>query len=167
MSKPKVATTSLCGCFGCHMSLLDIDERILQLIELVDFDKSPIDEDKVLEYASKALLAENLEVHRRVLGEEHPDTPIAMNNLASLYSTSGRYPEAEELHALVKQGLPQYGMEAVGEGKDSEGSEWISFMARSVELISCSYFTQAMAAAWGGTQLIFTGCSLIHPSRKL
>ena len=43
MSKPKVATTSLAGCFGCHMSLLDIDERILKLIELVDFDKSPID----------------------------------------------------------------------------------------------------------------------------
>ena len=28
------------------MSLLDIDERILELIELVDFDKSPIDDIK-------------------------------------------------------------------------------------------------------------------------
>jgi len=46
MAKPKVATTSLAGCFGCHMSLLDIDERILKLIELVDFDKSPIDDIK-------------------------------------------------------------------------------------------------------------------------
>src|SRR5210317_1114458 len=46
MSKPKVATTSLSGCFGCHMSVLDIDDRILKLIELVDFDKSPIDDIK-------------------------------------------------------------------------------------------------------------------------
>ncbi|NLF31843.1 MAG: NADP oxidoreductase [Planctomycetes bacterium] len=46
MAKPRVATTSLAGCFGCHMSLLDIDERILQLVELVDFDKSPIDDIK-------------------------------------------------------------------------------------------------------------------------
>jgi len=46
MAKPKVATTSMCGCFGCHMSFLDIDERILELIELVDFDKSPIDDIK-------------------------------------------------------------------------------------------------------------------------
>jgi len=46
MAKPKVATTSLAGCFGCHMSLLDIDERILELVELVDFDKSPIDDIK-------------------------------------------------------------------------------------------------------------------------
>jgi NAD-reducing hydrogenase small subunit len=37
--KPKIATASLAGCFGCHMSILDIDERILKLIELVDFDK--------------------------------------------------------------------------------------------------------------------------------
>ncbi len=46
MSKPIVATTSLAGCFGCHMSLLDIDDRILELIELVDFNKSPIDDIK-------------------------------------------------------------------------------------------------------------------------
>jgi NAD-reducing hydrogenase small subunit len=46
MAKPKVATASLAGCFGCHMSLLDIDEKILQLIDLVDFDKSPIDDIK-------------------------------------------------------------------------------------------------------------------------
>ncbi len=44
--KPRVATTSLAGCFGCHMSLLDIDERILKLVELVDFDKSPVDDIK-------------------------------------------------------------------------------------------------------------------------
>lgn len=46
MAKPKVATTSLAGCFGCHMSLLDIDDRILKLVELVDFDKSPVDDIK-------------------------------------------------------------------------------------------------------------------------
>jgi len=46
MSKPIIATASLAGCFGCHMSLLDIDERILQLIELVEFNKSPIDDIK-------------------------------------------------------------------------------------------------------------------------
>jgi len=48
MAKPKIATASLCGCFGCHMSLLDIDERILDLVQLVDFDRSPIDDIKEL-----------------------------------------------------------------------------------------------------------------------
>lgn len=46
MSKPIVATASLAGCFGCHMSILDIDERILDLIELVEFNKSPVDDIK-------------------------------------------------------------------------------------------------------------------------
>ncbi|HEY0844600.1 MAG TPA: NADP oxidoreductase [Noviherbaspirillum sp.] len=47
-AKPKVrvATTSLAGCFGCHMSFLDIDERLLQLIELVEFDRSPLTDIK-------------------------------------------------------------------------------------------------------------------------
>lgn len=35
------------------------------------------------------------------------------------------YPTAQTLLAVVKQGLPVYGMEGVGKGKDSEGSEWI------------------------------------------
>jgi len=46
MSKPVVATAALASCFGCHMSLLDIDDRILQLIDLVEFHKSPVDDIK-------------------------------------------------------------------------------------------------------------------------
>ena len=42
MSKPKVASDWLCGCAGCHMSILDIDERILQVVELVDLRATPI-----------------------------------------------------------------------------------------------------------------------------
>jgi NAD-reducing hydrogenase small subunit len=47
-SRPKlrVATTSLAGCFGCHMSLLDIDERLFALAELVEFDRSPLTDIK-------------------------------------------------------------------------------------------------------------------------
>ncbi|HOQ32779.1 MAG TPA: NADP oxidoreductase [Candidatus Hydrogenedens sp.] len=46
MSKPVVATGHFTGCFGCHMSILDIDERILDLVELVEFNKSPINDIK-------------------------------------------------------------------------------------------------------------------------
>lgn len=51
ISNPKgrkmiVATTSLAGCFGCHMSLLDIDLGILDIIELVEFNKSPLTDIK-------------------------------------------------------------------------------------------------------------------------
>ncbi|TAN76948.1 MAG: NADP oxidoreductase [Gallionella sp.] len=44
--KLKVATTSLAGCFGCHMSFLDIDERLFELVEHIEFDRSPLTDIK-------------------------------------------------------------------------------------------------------------------------
>ncbi len=40
--KIKIATTSLAGCFGCHMSFLDIDEHIMELADIVEFTRSPL-----------------------------------------------------------------------------------------------------------------------------
>jgi NAD-reducing hydrogenase small subunit len=42
MAKPKVASDWLAGCSGCHMSLLDIDERIVTLVEVADLRATPI-----------------------------------------------------------------------------------------------------------------------------
>ena len=85
--KPKVATCSMAGCFGCHMSVLDIDERILKLIELVDFDKSPIDDLK--EFSGPVDIGiieggvaneENVEVLRSF--REHCTTLVAIGECA-------------------------------------------------------------------------------------
>jgi [NiFe] hydrogenase diaphorase moiety small subunit len=46
MEKKIIATVSLSGCFGCHMSLLDIDTGILDLVDLVSFNKSPLTDIK-------------------------------------------------------------------------------------------------------------------------
>jgi len=42
MSKPSVATVWLDGCSGCHMSLLDMDERILDIFGRSDLVYSPL-----------------------------------------------------------------------------------------------------------------------------
>lgn len=42
MAKPKVASDWLAGCAGCHMSFLDMDERIIELTKLVDLRATPI-----------------------------------------------------------------------------------------------------------------------------
>jgi NAD-reducing hydrogenase small subunit len=68
--KIRVATTSLAGCFGCHMSLLDIDERILDLVELVELDRTPITDIKEIGECDLGLVeggvanVENVEVLR-------------------------------------------------------------------------------------------------------
>ena len=46
MSKKTLATVWLDGCSGCHMSFLDMDERLLALAELVDVVYSPIVDTK-------------------------------------------------------------------------------------------------------------------------
>ena len=42
MAKPKISSDWLAGCAGCHMSLLDIDERIIKVAELADIRSTPI-----------------------------------------------------------------------------------------------------------------------------
>jgi len=37
-------------------------------------------------------------MRREVLGDNHPDTLISMNNLAALYQSQGKYDEAEPLY---------------------------------------------------------------------
>ena len=49
MNKVRIATCSLAGCFGCHMSLLDMDERLSSLVERVEFNRSPLTDIKVCE----------------------------------------------------------------------------------------------------------------------
>jgi NAD-reducing hydrogenase small subunit len=46
--KPRLATVSLAGCFGCHMSFLDMDERLFELFARVEFDRTPLNDVKQL-----------------------------------------------------------------------------------------------------------------------
>ncbi len=69
-AKLRVATTSLAGCFGCHMSLLDIDERLFGLLDLVELDRSPLTDTKEVGNCDVGIIeggvcnAENVEVLR-------------------------------------------------------------------------------------------------------
>src|SRR5207342_2395057 len=42
MSKPRLATVWLDGCSGCHMSFLDMDERLLEIAARADIVYSPL-----------------------------------------------------------------------------------------------------------------------------
>jgi NAD-reducing hydrogenase small subunit len=69
-AKVRLATASLCGCFGCHMSLLDIDERIFELVTLVEFDRTPFTDIKTVADCDIGIIeggvanSENVEVLR-------------------------------------------------------------------------------------------------------
>ncbi|HNW14547.1 MAG TPA: NADP oxidoreductase [Anaerolineaceae bacterium] len=42
MTKPKISSDWMAGCAGCHMSLLDMDERIALVAELAELRSTPI-----------------------------------------------------------------------------------------------------------------------------
>jgi len=46
MSKPTLATVWLDGCSGCHMSILDMDERLIELSARLDLVYSPLVDTK-------------------------------------------------------------------------------------------------------------------------
>ena len=58
------------------------------------------------------------------------------------------FPSAESLSKLVKQGLPKYGMLGVGEGKDSEGSDWI------IKVLEEKDERSLWISVWGGVNTL-------------
>ena len=66
-TKPRLATVWLGGCSGCHMSFLDLDERLIDLAARVDFCASPFTDYKDFPEADITL------VEGAVANEEHLD----------------------------------------------------------------------------------------------
>ena len=46
MNKMRLATAWLDGCSGCHMSILDLDERLIELTQFADLVYSPLVDTK-------------------------------------------------------------------------------------------------------------------------
>ena len=84
--KTRVATASLGGCFGCHMSILDIDERLLELAEAITFDRTPLTDIKVIGPVDVVIIEggvcneENVEVLRAF--RQHSKILVAMGACA-------------------------------------------------------------------------------------
>ena len=84
--KVRVATTSLAGCFGCHMSILDIDERLFDLLQLIEFDRTPLTDIKEIGKCDIGIIegglcnAENVHVLREF--RSHCTTLIALGACA-------------------------------------------------------------------------------------
>ena len=50
MSKPRIATLWLEGCAGCHMSLLDLDEALLEVLSQVELTVTPVTDFKDFDF---------------------------------------------------------------------------------------------------------------------
>lgn len=93
MRKKKLATVWLGGCSGCHMSLLDIDERILDVAKLADIVKSPVVDGKAFPPVDIALVegAVTSDEHYRELQHirRNSTTLIAFGDCAVMTNVTG------------------------------------------------------------------------------
>ena len=70
------------------------------------------------------------------------------------------FPEAGALLALVKQGPPKYGMEGVGKGKDTEGSDWI------IKKLEENDPRTLHVAVWGGVNTLAQALHKLRETRS-
>jgi NAD-reducing hydrogenase small subunit len=94
VSKPRVATVWLDGCSGCHMSLIDLDERLLDIFgradlvygPLVDVKEFPEDVDVCL--VEGAVSSED-DLHKIMLVRERTRTLVAFGDCAVTSNVPG------------------------------------------------------------------------------
>jgi hypothetical protein len=70
------------------------------------------------------------------------------------------FPESNKLLAMVKSGLAEYGMQGVGDGKDSEGSEWI------LEALEREDDRPLWISVWGGVNTLAQALHQIDRTRS-
>jgi NAD-reducing hydrogenase small subunit len=94
MSKLKLATVWLDGCSGCHMSFLDMDERLLDLTEFVDVVYSPLVDAKDFPEEVDIALVEgavaSVDDEKKIAKiRAHSKTLVAMGDCAVTGNVSG------------------------------------------------------------------------------
>ena len=94
LTKPRVATVWLDGCSGCHMSLLDMDERILDIFGRADLVYGPLVDVKTFPEDVDVCLVEGAvsseeDLHRIRQVRERTKTLIALGDCAVTSNVPG------------------------------------------------------------------------------
>jgi NAD-reducing hydrogenase small subunit len=120
VSKPRVATVWLDGCSGCHMSLVDLDERLLDIFSRADLVYGPLVDIKEFPEGVDVCLVEGAvssedDLERIKLVRERTKTLIAFgdcavtSNVPGMRNPIGVAPLLERAYienADINQGIP-------------------------------------------------------------
>jgi len=136
-----------------HHTALSQNTQKNRVIMLTDIEADPDDSQtmiRLLLYANvldiKGIIA-TTSVHQKTNVYPRSINRIIMaygKVQANLNKHEKGYPTAENLLQLVRSGLPAYGMNGVGNGKDSPGSEWI------IKILEQNDDRPLWICVWGG-----------------
>ena len=120
MTKPTLATIWLDGCSGCHMSFLDMDERLFEITERADIVYSPLVDAKEYPHDVDVCLVEGAvssedDLHKILLVRERTRTLVSFGdcavtaNVPAMRNPIGVQPlldRADVENVTIKPGVP-------------------------------------------------------------
>jgi NAD-reducing hydrogenase small subunit len=120
MSKKKLATVWLDGCSGCHMSFLDMDERLIEIAGKADLVYSPLVDTKEFPSDVDVTLVEGAvsseeDLHKIKAIRERTKTLVALGDCAvtanvpsmrNLFPVKALYDRAYRETATLAPGVP-------------------------------------------------------------
>jgi hypothetical protein len=136
---------------------LTAQEKKLNIVVLTDIEADPDDTQSLIRFLLysnqwnvEALIATtSIHQKKRVAPESINEVLGAYKKIAAnLEKHEAGFPSYESLRAAVTKGLPVYGMEGVGKGKDSEGSE------RIVKILDRNDDNPVWFSIWGGPNVL-------------
>jgi len=139
-----------------------------RMIVLTDIEADPDDTEslvRLLLYSNvvdvKGLIATTSTHQRSAVHPESIERVIrAYGNVRrNLLKHEPGFPDAGSLLRLVKRGRAEYGMQGVGKGKDSEGSEWI------IKVLEDKDDRPLWICVWGGPNTLAQALYKIRESR--
>ncbi len=126
-------------------------------VVLTDIEADPDDSQSLIRLL---LYANEIDIEGLIATTSvHQKTRVAPETIHKIIDTYGQvqpnlllhapgYPTAADLHACVRQGLPEYGMVGVGPGKNSPGSDWI------IHLLDQKDERPLWISVWGGANTL-------------
>lgn len=152
----KQLTTLLILLFTC-LTLNAGESQNHRMIVLTDMGADPDDEQslvRLLLYANQidieGIVATTSCWHRdRIRPDFIADILSAYEKVQpNLLLHESGYPSADALRSVSKDGIPKYGMEGVGDGMDTEGSDWV------IEVLERDDDRPLWISVWGGPNVL-------------
>jgi Protein of unknown function (DUF1593) len=152
----RVLTTGMLVFLGISVLTAQRNKK-LRVLVLTDIEADPDDSQSMIRFLTysnqwdvEGLIA-TTSIHQktRVAPESIAKILLAYKKVQpNLLKHEKGYPSCEELMTKVKRGMAIYGMEAVGKGHDSEGSDWI------IKVLERKDDRPLWIPVWGGANVL-------------
>lgn len=171
--KPLMITAKLLlmavACLGYSHLMAQSDDSKPRIIVLTDIENEPDDAMSLVRFLtySNQWKVEGL-VATTSIHQQHKIATWRIREIVEAYGKvrdnllkhEAGYPTVDYLSAVVKEGRTDYGMNAVGEGMDSPGSEWI------IETVDREETRPVWVLAWGGPNCLAQALWKVRETRS-